>query len=164
MDKKLKLLNGLCAAISFLGWLLIIGGFFWGANFVNNCYAEESSEWSQIQFIFYVISKVSFDFLFVGISAIVVAGFVKFIVNKESRAGSLLRFSDKLFYIFAGLGILWALIQHSVFKAVIADTTARILYEQPVLLPALLKAIMLILLGRILKSLLPVIEEYKSLV
>jgi hypothetical protein len=62
------------------------------------------------------------------------------------------------------LGILWAVFRHLIFAATIEDSAIRFLYEQPALLPTLGKAVILILLGQILKRMLPVIQEYKTLV
>lgn len=76
----------------------------------------------------------------------------------------MLRCGDKIFYFFAVLGVLWAVFRHLIFAAITEDVTARFLYALPTLLPMLGKAIILILLGQILKRLLPVIQEYKSLI
>ncbi|MFA6186725.1 MAG: hypothetical protein WC770_05875 [Phycisphaerae bacterium] len=164
MDKKLKLLSGFCTAVASIGWILIIGGWFWLMVFSTHANTGVSSDADCMKFAFYGISAVSFEFFFVGIGAIIIAGLVKFIIKKESKPSLMLRCGDKLFYIFAVLGILWAVIQHSFFAVAIDDKIARFLYEQPILLPTLGKAIILILLGQILKRLLPIIEEYKSLV
>lgn len=62
MDKKLKLLGGLCTAIACIGWILIIGGWFWAIVFFTRANTGASSVLGEIQFIFYGISAVSFDF------------------------------------------------------------------------------------------------------
>jgi hypothetical protein len=155
MDKKLKLLGGLCTAIACIGWILIIGGWFWLIVFFTRVNSGTSNELGEIQFLFYGISAVSFDFFFVGLGAVIVARLAKYI---------LLRCGDKILYLFAVLGILWAIFRHLIFAAAIEDSATRFLYEQPALLPTLGKAVILILLGQILKRMLPVIHEYKTLV
>ena len=164
MDKKLKLLSGLCTAIACSGWILVIGGWFWLVAFFTRANTGASPGLGEIQFYFYGISAVSFDFFFMGLGAVIVARLAKFIFEKESKPTLMLRCGDKIFYLFAVLGILWAVFRHFIFAAVIEDSATRFLYEQPVLLPTLGKAVMLILLGQILKRLLPIIQEYKSLV
>jgi len=164
MDKKLKLLSGFCTAIACIGWTLIIGGCFWLVVFFTQANTGASPGLGEIQFLFYGISAVSFDFFFVGLGAIIVARLVKFIIERESKPTLMLRCGDKIFYLFAVLGILWAVFRHLIFAAAIEDATARFLYEQPALLPTLGKAIILILLGQILKRLPPVIQEHKTLV
>lgn len=164
MDKKLKLLSGLCTAIACIGWTLIIGGWFWLIVFFTRANTGASTELGEIKFIFYGISAVSFEFFFVGLGAVIVARLAKFIFEKESTPTLMLRCGDKIFYLFAVLGVLWAVFRHLIFAAAIEDSATRFLYEQPILLPTLGKAIILILLGQILKHLLPVIQEYKTLV
>ena len=164
IQDKRKLLRGLCTAIACIGWILIIGGWFWLIVFFTRVNIGASSGLGEIRFLFYGISAVSFDFFFVGLGAVIIARLAKFIFEKEATPTLMLRCSDKIFYLFAVLGVLWAVFRHLIFAATIEDTATRFLYEQPVLLPTLGKAIILILLGKILKRLLPVIEEYKSLV
>jgi len=164
MDKKLKLLSGLCTAIACIGWILIIGGWFWLIVFFTQANTGASLELSEIQFLFYGISALSFDFFFVGLGAVIVARLTKFIFERESTPTLMLRCGDKILYLFAVLAVLWAVFRHLIFAVTIEDATARFLYEQPALLPTLGKVIILILLGQILKRLLPVIQEYKSLV
>ena len=163
MDKKLKLLSGLCTAIACIGWILIIGGWFWLFVFFTQA-RSDSLGLTEIQFLCYGISAISFDFFFVGLGAVIIARLAKFIFEKEATPTLMLRCGDKLLYCFAALGIYWGFFRHFVFAATIEDTSARFLYEQPALLPTLGKAIILILLGQILKRLLPIIQEYKSLV
>ena len=164
MDKKIKLLSGICTTIACIGWMLVIGGWFWLMVFFTQANMGALSALGEIQFIFYGISAVSFDFFFVGLGAVIVARLAKFIFEKESTPTLMLRCGDKIFYLFAVLGILWAVFQHLIFAVAIEDSVTRLLYEQPALLPTLGKAIILILLGQILKRLLPVIQEYKTLV
>ncbi len=164
MDKKLKLLSGLCTAIACIGWTLIIGGWFWLIVFFTRATPLALTGLGEIHFLFYGISAVSFDFFFVGLGAIIVARLAKFIFEKESTPTLMLRCGDKIFYLFAVLGILWAIFRHLIFAAAIEDSAIRFLYEQPALLPTLGKAVILILLGQILRYLLPVIQEYKTLV
>ena len=164
MGKKLKLLNGFCTAIACIGWTLIIGGWFWLIVFFIRTNSGASTELGEIQYLFYGISAVSFDFFFVGLGAIIVARLAKFIFEKGSSPTLMLRCGDKIFYLFAVLGILWAIFCHLIFAATIEDSATRFLYEQPALLPTLGKAVILILLGQILKRILPVIQEYKTLV
>ena len=164
MDKKLKLLSSLCTAIACIGWTLVIGGWFWLIMFFTRAYTGVSPGLGEIQFLFYGISAVSFDFFFVGLGAVIVARLAKFIFEKESAPTLMLRCGDKIFYLFAVLGILWGVFRHLIFATAIEDSTTRFLYQQPALLPTLGKVIILILLGQILKRLLPVIQEHKSLV
>ena len=123
MDKKLKLLSGFCTAIACIGWILIIGGWFWLIIFFSQKSTGVSSEMGEIQFMFYGISAVSFDFFFVGLGAVIIARLAKFIFEKDSTPTLMLRCGDKIFYLFAVLGVLWAVIRHLTFAATIEDTT-----------------------------------------
>ena len=164
MDKKLKLLSGLCTAIACIGWILIIGGTVWFVRFVCSPYNAGLADDRSIENILNAASYFSFDFVFIGLGAVIIARLAKFIFEKESKPTLMLRCGDKIFYLFAVLGIPWAVFRHLTFAAAIEDSATRFLYEQPALLPTLGKAIILILLGQILKRLLPIIQEYKTLV
>ncbi len=164
MNKKLKSLNGLCTATACLGWTLIIGGCFWAIVFFTRATTRTSSGLDEIQNLLYGISAVSFHFFSIGLGAIIVARLAKFIFIKESTPTLILRCADKIFYLFAAIEVLLAVFQHWIFASMMENTTNRFLYEQSIFLPTVGKAIILILLGQILKRLLPVIQEYKTLV
>ena len=164
MDKKSRIISTLCTTIACIGWILIGGGSFWLILFTRAHYNILRLKSDEVQFLLYGISEVSFDTIFVGLGAIIVSRLARLVFEKESKPALMLRCGDKILYLFAVLAILWAVLRHLIFAATTEDSTARFLYGQPELLLTILKAIILILLGQILKRSIPAIEEYKSLV
>lgn len=164
MNKRIKLLKALCTIVACIGWLLIGGGCLWVVVLFTRATTIPETELSEMLFYLYGFSAVIFDFFFVGLSAVIIARLVVFIFQADAVPAFMLRCADKIFYLFAVLSILFAVFQHAVLDVSIEDKAARFIYEQPAVLPVLAKAVILILLGLILRRLLPVIQEYKSLV
>ncbi len=164
--KKLKLLKTLCFVLSALGWIMIFGGLFWVILILGGQNPEQKLDQSSgpMHAILYVTSAVTFDFFFVGLAAIVLANLTMFILDKNVRPAIILRCAPVLLYTFAVFQIYWAAFQYTLVFPATVNQTYRFLYAQPALLPTLIKAAILVLVAQMLKRLLPIIDEYKTLV
>jgi hypothetical protein len=116
--------------------------------------------------ISYVIQAVVLNCVFLGLVALCVAQFIKYVFESQDQPGLLLRIGDKILYVYAGLVILGTVLKW-VFQMMMIKATAppTLLISFVVLiLPAVVKALILIGLGKILHRVMPVIEESKTLV
>jgi hypothetical protein len=116
--------------------------------------------------ISYATQAVVLNFVFLGLVALGVAQFIKYVFAHQDQPTFLLRIGDKILYIYAGFLILGAILTW-VFQMMVIKATAIptfIISFAGLLLPATVKALILIGLGKILKRVIPVIEESKTLV
>ena len=168
-DQKLapegkKLLGLLCKAVQVIGWVVVAGGVFWFIRLVSGPSGKLTEGSAGIEELLTMISWFAFDFVFIGLAAVILAQLARYALGRENKAGLLLRCGDKILYFFAFLGVLWAFFRVRLNIELIQDASFRLLYVQPLILPTIAKALILVGLGQILKRIMPVIEEYKSLV
>jgi len=163
-EKNKRLLRFYCGAVQILGGVLVAGGAVWFPMFVCGPVRLESESIRTLEYILYGASRFSFDFVFVGIAAMMLSQLARYVFDREYKPGLVLRCGDKILYLFAVLGILWAWFRYAVSIKVIGDATSRFLFAQPLILPTIAKVLILVGLGQILRRIMPVIEESKTLV
>jgi len=161
-----RLLKFYCNAALIIGWLLIIGGFVWfmptmmSLN-INDLYKGADA-------ILYVVSALLFDFFLPGLILLGVMQFIRYLFEDVNKPGCILRAAHWLFYISAIFLVVKTYLQYfwnsTWYAEVIESETSRLLFIQPFLLPAIAKVLILVGLGQIIRRIIPVIEESKTLV
>jgi hypothetical protein len=169
MNESIKqdrgVLKFLCLAVQVFGWALVFAGAVWFVRFVSRAAEPNLEGVAEISCILYAVSAFAFDFFFVGLASAILAQLARYFFEGEGKPGLLLRCGDKILYAFACLGILWAVLRYRSLSIVVAqEPDPRLLYAQALLLPTIAKSVVLIGLGQILKRILPIIEESKTLV
>jgi len=164
VKEKRKVLGFFCTAVQVLGWLLVLGGVFWFLYLVTGPRGKLTEGTGDIEQLLTMISWFTFDFFFIGLAAVILAQLARYTLERDNKAGLLLRSADKILYFFAFLVILWAYFRILLNVNLIEETRFRFLYIQPLILPTIAKALILVGFGQILKRIMPVIDEYKSLV
>ncbi|MBE0664920.1 MAG: hypothetical protein IH584_03790 [Candidatus Aminicenantes bacterium] len=161
-----RLLKFYCTAALIIGWLLIIGGFVWFIPTVTSI--DINDDYKAANAHLYVISSMLFDFLLPGLIALGIVQFIRYLFEDTTKAGCILRNADRFFYMYAGFLIVRTYLQYfwncTWYAEVIESETSRLLFIQPFLLPAVAKVLILVGLAQILRRILPVIEESKTLV
>lgn len=112
------------------------------------------------------LQRLLFDYLLVVLFAIMLSQLLRYIAEPKYECGWLLRNGDKLIYCYAGVLVLAAAWKHF-YWLVIMDAGydgSWLLYVVIAMLYELVKVVILVGLGQILKRVLPVIEEHKGLV
>ncbi len=171
IEKHSRLLRTYCLIARILGWYLLLAGPFWFISLVS-CYhiGEHGFEEQYADLILYGVGATIFDFIVPGFLAFAVSGLLDYLLRPESRPGTILKMTDKLCYVYAAFLILKALAANFWIIGVKfhelsqISESARILLIQPLLGPTVAKVLLLIGVGVILRRLLPVIEESKTLV
>ncbi len=160
VEENKGLLKVYCIAALIVGWLLLLGGFVWFFLFVSVSQRLES-----IENFLYLLSSYTFDFFLLGLLTLGAAQFIRYLFDREYKAGSMLRFLDKIFYIYAMFLVGNAAVRYFWYIKVVEESNfERLLFAQPLILPVITKVLILVGLGQILKRILPVIEESKTLV
>lgn len=138
-------------------------GVIWFAVFVGEP-SETNQRTGNIELMLTAISVFSFDFFFVGLAAVILSQFARYVFDKQYKPGLMLRCGDKILYFFVVIGIYWAGFRYFLYVKTVDDSFLRFLLAQPLILPTVVKVLILVCLGQILKRILPIIEEYKTLV
>jgi hypothetical protein len=144
-----------------LGWLLLAGGFVWFMVFVSG----HSPRIDRAENILYIASSYTFDFVLLGVLTIGMAQFIRYLFEAEYKGGRILRVLDKIFYLYALCLVISAAVGYFWYIRVAEQSSIdRLLFAQPLVLPLVAKVLILVGLGQILKRIIPVIEESKTLV
>lgn len=177
VEKNRKLLKIYCIVARILGWVLTIGGVFWFFLTISTStdvsFLDESPDpllCFLIFFLLYAVSSLLFDFFLPGLIALGVAQLLRYLITVDYKPDFILRNADRLLYIYAVFLVLTNLCRYSWYvdfkflEIVSKSESSRILFMQPFLLPTLAKVLILVGIAQILRRLLPVIEESKTLV
>lgn len=170
IEKHRRLLQAYCLIARILGWFLILGGVFWFFAIVKGNIVEVPKTDEQLIDLFlYMVYSLVYDFVIPGFLAFAIAGLLDYLLRPEAKPRLILRWIDKLCYIYAFFVIykagsfnFWL---YAKFPEITASSeSARTLLVQPLLGPTLAKVLLLIGVGMIMHRLLPIIEESKTLV
>jgi len=168
VQDKRKLLRFFCIIVQLLGWALVLAGVIWFVMFVSAGPSETNQERvgtnEEIELMLTAISVFSFDFFFVGLAAVILSQFARHVFDRQYKPGLMLRCGDKILYFFVVIGIYWAAFRYFLYVETFDDSSFRFLLAQSLILPTLVKVLILVGLAQILKRILPVIEESKTLV
>jgi hypothetical protein len=107
-----------------------------------------------------------FNFLLPVSLALLISQLIRYITEPEYHYGWILRYGDNILYVYAALVVLNSIWQH-IFYFVISHSDygpSELLYVFITVLLTLAKVLILVGFGQILKRIMPIIEEHKSLV
>jgi len=163
-----------CTTARIVGWgILIIAGA--GTIFqilgMNILFGNHSSAY---RFLF--VKSVLFQGVLPGILVLGIAQFIRYLFESEYKPGHILRYGDKILYLFAFLlmvGVVW---QHLIISGNVMQLDIFLMMNTGLnfegMLPAMLtslvltvpKILILVGLAQVVKRIMPVIEESKTLV
>ena len=170
IEKNSRLLRMYCLVVRTIGWFLLVGGAIWltyalsELYMINNKTPHQEPSGAMTLTCF----TLACDFLLPGLLAFVISQLLDYLIRPEGKAGLMLRLADKLCYCYAAFlfvkiftSRLWV-INNKYFEA---SQFYRMLFTQMILsIPLLAVILVLIGVGVIIKRLLPVIDESKTLV
>lgn len=114
----------------------------------------------------HMIGGLLFRYLLPVLLALLVSQLIRHITEPEYHYGWILRYGDKILYIYAVLVVLNTIWQH-IYYFIIQHGShgpSMFLYVIDIVLVALAKVLILVGFGQILKRVMPIIEEHKSLI
>jgi len=143
IEKNRQLLKFYCTAARIFGWVLLCGGTIWFLMFVLLTLAVDDAAgeigWPHtLDNFVYSISSYVYEFAMLGLVALLVAQLIRYMLEIKYTPGHILRFGDKILYIYAAF--------------------------LPLIVPMAAKVLILVGLGQILRRILNVLEESKTLV
>jgi hypothetical protein len=100
-----------------------------------------------------------------GLIAFLVAQLIRYILESEYNPGYILRFGDKILYVYAALLIVQdTSIYYLLHRELLSFSIGRFLFAQPLIVPLAAKILIVVGLGQIFRRILNVLEESKTLV
>lgn len=171
IEKNRPLLKTFSIAARVVGWVLIIGGSIWFLLFVLCILAVSDAAgsigWPYTNENFlYASSAFVFDFIFLGLLILIIGQLIRYTLETENKASWLLRFGDKILYVYALVIVGRAIARYCISHAGLLEKfgSGRLLFIQPMVVPLAAKALIIVALGILLRRVMPVIEESKTLV
>lgn len=171
IEKNRALLKFYCTAARVFGWTLICGGTVWFLLFVfcilavSDAAGEIGWPYTDENFL-YASSAFVVDFVFPGLLALMVGQLIKYMLETEYRPGWVLRYGDKILYVYAVAVIGLTVSRYCVLPAYLLEKfgSGRLLFLQPIIVPLAVKVLIIVAIAIILRRIMPVIEESKTLV
>ena len=159
IEKNKRLLRTYCVAARIIGWiLLIVPSIICVIGILL-----PSKVWGQAFNSLIILPTLVLDFMFPGLIALCVAQFIRYLYQEE-HIGKLLRYGDKILYIYALLVVMGSISKYIFNWVIIGRVGALAVSALCLSFPAAAKVLVLIGLAQILRRVLPVIEESKTLV
>jgi len=163
IEKNKGLLRFYYIAARIFGWCILLvaaimiiaeilsGGRFIGAKGLDRLYMLEG---------------LLFRYMLPAFLALLVAQFIRYLYEVEHQPGWILRYGDKILYIYAVMVVLNAIWQHVYFVFLQHGDLgiSKLFYVFLTVLLTGAKALILLGFAQILRRILPVIEESKTLV
>ena len=157
IEKNKGLLRTYCVAARIIGWVLLITTGTWMVSTLSG-YSSFSLP--------FVMPITIFIRILVGLVILGVAQFIRYLFETEYKPGWILRHGEKILYLYAALRI----IRITFLFFVDAKRMGDPIYYSPWGfleangLPVVASALILVGLAQILRRVMPIIEESKSLV
>ncbi len=171
IEQNRRLLKIYCIAARVVGWVLIFGGTFWFLLFVLCILAVSDAAgtigWPYTDENFlYASQALIFDFVFPGLLALLVGQLIKYLAETEYRPGWILRYGDKILYVYAAVVVGRVISRYHAWQAGLLgkSSSGHLLLIQPLVVPLAAKVLIIVALGIVLRRALSVIEESKTLV
>lgn len=171
LEENKGLLKFYCIAARIVGWVLVCGGTVWFLLYVL-CILVVSDAAGELRWphtlknVIYSTSSFVFEFLFPGLIALIVAQLIGYMIANKNKDSRLLQYGEYVLYAYAVLVIGKAVLQYYLWHGIILEGQGAggLLFIQPLIVPVAAKVLIIIGLAQALRRVMPVIEEWKTLV
>jgi len=166
-EKNRRLLNFYCETLRTIGKVILILGSLSVCAITTLVLLSKFGNWRAPKGFEMIIAMplAAFNIFFIGIGILGLAQFIKYLVERDYKPGWILRHGDMFFYLYALLTILsvvWAYTIAPIYHSPSIYTRVGVIFVT--VISTAVKVLILVGLGRILRHLMPVIEESKTLV
>ena len=160
IEQNKRLLRSYCVVAQIIGWVLLIVPAI--ASVVENLGISTTGE---PMFILYAVLALLSNYMLLGVVVLGVAQFMRYLFETRYQPGWILRYGDKILYVYAAFLIADSVAQYC-FHAprMQLASFSLLLYLVSLILHAIVKVLILTGLGQILRRIMPVIEESRMLV
>lgn len=162
VEKNRGLLRFYCIAARTMGWILIIVGPL--LAIVSLSIGLPGEERFRSWMLYRLSEQLILDLL-LGLVMLSLAQFVRYSYENDYQPGWMLRHGDKVLYVYAAgvivSPIVWYCFQMTIQSGDLMDTLGFFMSGE---LPALGRGLVYVGIGQVLRWMLPIIEESKTLV
>ena len=155
IEKYRRLLKIYCVAARIIGWVLLITTGTWTVSTLSG-YSSFS--------IPFIMPITIFIRILVGLVILGVAQFIRYLFETEYKPGWILRHGEKILYLYALLTILSVVWVYTIAPSDFSPDMYSGVSVILVVISTAVRVLILVGLGQILRYLMPVIEESKTLV
>jgi hypothetical protein len=164
IEKNRALLHSYFVGARIIGWLLLIIALVIAVvKGMSGFYADD-----QFRFLmrYRLCQQLAVSFVLLGLILLGLAQFVRYLYENEYRPGLILRYGDKVLYLYAIALIVGPILDHCFrMKAIgYGGTVPLLLFLLSAILPAIARALIFVGMAKVLKRMVPMIEESKTLV
>ena len=165
IEKNRPLLRSYCITTRIIGWLLLIGAIV--VPIVRPLSGlSTSDEKRRLLWIYLQCEQIILGYLLIAIVLLGLAQFARYLYESEYRPGLILRHGDKVLYVYAVALIVNPILQYYYQMKAYGYAGIANLFEYllGVNLPDIAKALIFIGMAKVLKRMMPMVEESKTLV
>ena len=167
IEKNRRLLRFCCDSLRSIGQVVLILGVLSVCAITTLALLSKFGNWQapkSFEMIFTMMPLGAFNIFFIGIGILGLAQFIRYLVERDYKPGWILRHGEMFFYLYALLTILSVVWLYTIAPS---DRSAYMYSGMSVILVVIstsVRVLILVGLGQILRWLMPIIEESKSLV
>ena len=164
IEKNRALLRSYCIGARIIGWLLLIIAIVLAV--VKPYLGSSVSEEHRLYMIYAICSEIVVGYVLLALILLGFAQFVRYLYESEYQPGLILRHGDKVLYLYALALIVNPILLYYFRMKVIEFANISNLFEYVIalILPAIAKALIFIGMAKVLKRMVPMVEESKTLV
>ncbi|MFA5553851.1 MAG: hypothetical protein WCZ89_03905 [Phycisphaerae bacterium] len=154
----------LCTIVQTIGWILLIQTTALFIMILTG-YQKAIEDRQPAEIIMTLVAYwFALDFIILGASVIILGQLARFIIGQKICPGLILRRSSEILLLFACAAVIWGIYIYQFLKPLLPQDAIAAAFAVTIFAAVAIKTSLLILLSQILKRIVPVIEEYKSLV
>jgi hypothetical protein len=165
IEKNRALLHTYYVGARIIGWLLLIIALVTAAVKSFSGFSDVNDQ-LRFYMIYSLCAQLALGFVLLGLILLGLAQFVRYLYESAYQHGLILRHGDKVLYLYA-LGLIVSPILHYYFqmKAIgYQGTDSLLLYSSAAMVPAIARALIFVGMAKVLKRMVPIVEESKTLV
>jgi len=167
IEKNRRSLRFLSDALHSIGQVVLVLGMLGVFAIITLLLLSKFGYW-QAPEAFKMILKMlplgAFNILFIGIGVLGLSQFIKYLVERDYKPGWILRHGELFFYLYALLTVLSVVWVYTLDPFDHSEHMNKGLPTLIVIFSTIVRVLILVGLGQILRRILPIIEESKTLV
>ena len=165
-EKNKSLLQSYRLITRIIGWMLLIVALVTAV--VRLLLGFDIDDQLRFYMTYRLFQELALNCVFIGLILLGLSQFIRYLSESEYQPSLILRHGDKVLYLYATALIVNPIIDYYLRMKTIgmtyANTGSLCLYLLIILLPAIARALIFVGMAKILKRMMPMVEESKTLV
>ena len=166
IEKNKSLLRSYYIITRIIGWMLLVVTLVIAV--VSSLRGFDAENQLRLYMIYRLFQDLALRYVILGLILLGLAQFVRYLYESEYQPGLILRYGDIVLYLYALALIVNPVLDYFYRMKIIGmtyvNTDSLFLYLLIILLPATARALIFVGMARVLKRMVPMIEESKTLV